>query len=98
MPATSVFSPRAIAAQNRTRSSRHAIVGAPGEGICPRYRRVSFCRFLLRTAGRPAVATVHPDFRPMHTSVIEVLRRPVESTQFRSNAFVKALRGAELRG
>ena len=35
--ASSVFSPRATAAQNRTRSSRHATVGRPGEGTCPRY-------------------------------------------------------------
>ena len=31
------LAPRAMAAQNRTRSSRQATVGRPGEGICPRY-------------------------------------------------------------
>ena len=33
----------------------------------------------------------------MHLS-IEVLRRPVESAQFRSHAYVRALRQAQLRG
>ena len=37
--ASSVFTPRAIAAQNLTRSSRQATVGRPGEGIWPRYSR-----------------------------------------------------------
>jgi transposase InsO family protein len=36
-PASSELAPRLIAAQNRTRSSRQATVGRPGEGICPRY-------------------------------------------------------------
>jgi len=40
---SSVFTPRAIAAQNLTRSSRHATVGRPGDGICARYSRAAFC-------------------------------------------------------
>jgi hypothetical protein len=35
--ASSEPAPRPMAAQNRTRSSRQATVGRPGEGICPRY-------------------------------------------------------------
>ena len=35
---------RAIAAQNLTRSSRHATVGRPGDGTCPRYSWTSRCR------------------------------------------------------
>ena len=42
--ASSVVTPPLIAAQNLTRSSRHATVGRPGDGICPRYPRTCFCR------------------------------------------------------
>jgi hypothetical protein len=35
--ASSELAPRPIAAQKRTRSSRQATVGRPGEGICPRH-------------------------------------------------------------
>ena len=44
---------------------RHATVGRPGDGICPRYSCTSRCRSLI-----VAIA---------NTSIIEVLRRPVES-------------------
>jgi hypothetical protein len=63
--ASSVVTPRAIAAQNLTRSSHHATVGRPGEGTRP------------DTTGPPAAA---PASSPTDTSVIEVLRRPIEST------------------
>ena len=64
--ASSVIAPAAIAAQNRTLSSRQATVGRPGDGICPRYARTSNCCFPYTTA---------------HLQEIEVLRRSVESAQ-----------------
>ena len=42
--ASSVFNPPATAAQNPTRSARHATVGRPGEGTCPRYNCTCRCR------------------------------------------------------
>jgi len=42
--ASSVVTPPAIFAQNLTRSSRHATVGRPGDGTCPRYSWTSRCR------------------------------------------------------
>ena len=47
-PASRVFAPAAIAAQNRTRSSHHATDGRPGDGICPRYARTCSCRSRTR--------------------------------------------------
>jgi len=35
-------------------------------------------------ADRPVIAVIHPAGLPIHTSTIEVLRRPVESTQYTS--------------
>lgn len=34
--------------QNRTRSSRHATRGRPGEGACPQYARTCSCRSRTR--------------------------------------------------
>src|SRR5215217_3539518 len=62
--ASSELAPCAIAAQNWTRSCRHATVGRPGEGICPRYSCTARCR--SRTVA-------------INTSIDKVLRRPVES-------------------
>jgi hypothetical protein len=47
------------------RSKSRRIGGHPGE----------------RIPGRPVRATIHPSGLPIDTSVIEVLRRPVESTE-----------------
>src|SRR5829696_3657931 len=81
--ASSELAPRAIATQNWSRSCRHATVGRPGDGICPRYNCTARCRSRIV---------------PINTSTTEVLRRPVESAQFRSHAFVRALRAAGLQG
>lgn len=45
-----------------------------------------------------ACSFIHPAGLPISTSIIEVLRRPIEFTQFRSNAFVRALRVQALTG
>ena len=50
------------------RSISHRIDGAPGERIAP--RPVNFC--------------IHPAGRPINTSMIKVLRRPVEYAQYAS--------------
>ncbi|MGH9235263.1 MAG: integrase core domain-containing protein, partial [Acidimicrobiales bacterium] len=52
-------------------------VGRPGDGICPRYCRTSSCRSFIVTIA--------------HTSTVEVLRRPVESAQFRARKVHRAL-------
>jgi putative transposase len=44
-----------------------------------------------RIAGRPVRVTIHPGCRPMNTSDYEVLRQPVESTQFTSVRFTERL-------
>src|SRR5215217_5105194 len=81
--ASSELAPCAIAAQNWTRSCRQATVGRPGDGICPRYNCTARCRSRIV---------------PINTSTTEVLRRPVESAQFRSHAYLRALGGAGLHG
>ncbi len=53
--------------------------------------RTSFCRFFLRTDERPAVLTIHPDCRATHTSMIGVLRRPLESAQYLSIRYTDRL-------
>ena len=82
--ASSVFAPRAIASQNRTRSCRHATVGRPGDGICPRNSCTSRCRSLIVPIS--------------NTSIIEVLQRPVESGQFRARKVHRALGRHEMVG
>jgi hypothetical protein len=72
--ASSLDAPRAIASQNRTRSSRRAVDGLPGDHICPRIARIACWRF--------------PTPIPQHLQ-IEVLRRPVESAQYTSAAFAE---------
>jgi len=62
--ASSLDAPRAIASQNRTRSSRRAADGRPGDHIWPRIARIACWRF-------PAPISPHLQ--------IEMLRRPVES-------------------
>src|SRR5215211_7498034 len=74
--ASSELTPRAIAAQNRTRSCRHATVGRPGDGICPRYSCTARCR------SRMVI---------IHTSVLEALRRPLESAQYTSIRYANRL-------
>ena len=53
------------------RSTSRRSDGAPGDRIAP--RPVNFC--------------IHPAGRPISTSMIKVLRRPIESTQYTSIAF-----------
>jgi hypothetical protein len=70
------------AAQNLTRSSRRATVGRPATGSA------------RDTTEPPAAVPEHA----RSTSMIEVLRRPVESAQFRSAAFVATLKDHGLAG
>ena len=72
MPASSLATPRAIAAQNTCRCSRRATGGRPGD----------------RIAGLPVAAAAQPGLvhPPIHL-LIQVLRRPVESTQYTSAEF-----------
>jgi hypothetical protein len=46
----------------------------------------------------PVNSFIHPAGLPIGTSELEVLRRPVEFTQFRSHKFVRALRRHGLTG
>ncbi|KAB2588707.1 transposase, partial [Streptomyces arboris] len=80
--ASTELSPRAIAFQNLTRSSRQATLGRPGEGICPRYSRTARCRF-------PTPIT--------NPQLTKVLRRPIESAQYTSRAFAEICRSAGVR-
>src|SRR5262249_58132030 len=73
--ASSLDAPRAIASQNRTRSSRRAVDGLPGDHICPRIARIACWRF--------------PAPIPQHLQ-IEVLRRPVESAEYTARSFQAA--------
>src|SRR5215211_7115604 len=61
--ASSLDNPRAIAFQNRCRCSRRATGGRPGD----------------RIGGLPVAAAAQPRGRPIHTPLLGVLRRPVES-------------------
>jgi putative transposase len=72
--APSLGTPRAIASQNRTRSSRRAADGRPGDHIWPRIARIACWRF-------PAPISPHLQ--------IEVLRRPAEFAQYTSAAFAE---------
>src|SRR3954463_16058310 len=62
-PATSLRSPRAIAAQKRCRCSRRPTGGRPGE----------------RITGRPVCCAPHPFGLPLATLHHRALRRPLES-------------------
>jgi putative transposase len=73
--------PRAIASQKRTRSTRRAVDGRPGDHIWPRIALILCCRL--------------PTPIPHHLR-IEVLRRPVESAQYTSLAFGRRLQQAGL--
>src|SRR5512144_2521914 len=64
--ASSVDTPRAIAAQNRCRSSRRATGGRPGD----------------RRAGLPVARAAQPFGRPIATPRVRVLRRLVESAHY----------------
>ena len=77
-PASSLDTPSAIASQNRCRCSCRATGGRPGD----------------RIAGLPVAAAAHPLGRPIHTLLIEVLRRPLESTQYTSVRFAERLADA----
>jgi transposase InsO family protein len=73
--ASSLCKPRAIAFQNRCRSSLRATAGRPGDRIAGR---------IARSARRSCVV-------PQQPLIIEVLRRPVESTQYTALSFGKRL-------
>ncbi len=64
------------------RSTSRRSDGAPGDRIAP--RPVNFC--------------IQPAGRPINTSMIKVLRRPVESAQYASDTYRRALKEAGLRG
>ncbi|WP_246157890.1 IS3 family transposase, partial [Catellatospora sichuanensis] len=64
------------------RSTSRRCDGAPGDFI----------------AALPVNAFIHPAGRPINTSRIKVLRRPVESVQFRSRKFVAALHQHRMLG
>jgi hypothetical protein len=49
-------------------------------------------------ADRPVSSVIHPAGLPINTSTIKVLLRPVESAQFRSKKYVRALGDAGLLG
>jgi transposase InsO family protein len=68
--------PRAIASQKRTRSTRRAVDGRPGDHIWPRIALILCCRL--------------PTPIPHHLR-IEVLRRPVESAQYTSIRYTERL-------
>jgi hypothetical protein len=76
--ASSLVSPAAILTQN-ARSTSRRIGGLPGD----------------RIAGRPVNVVIHPAGRPINTPLfIGVLRRPLESAQYTSYEFGKALRAS----
>src|SRR3712207_6133352 len=78
--ASSLLRPSAIPTQNARSTSRRA-GGRPGD----------------RIAGRPVPVVIPPAGRPISTPVlIGVLRRPVESAQYTSYEFGKALRASGL--
>ena len=82
--ASSLDTPRAIASQNRTRSSRRDVDGRPGDHIFPRITRIACWRWCL------LVISNH-----LH---LEVLPRPVDSAQYTSWAFGRRLRAAGVLG
>src|SRR5918911_1676392 len=81
-PATSLRSPRAIAAQNRCRCSRRPTGGRPGE----------------RITGRPVCCAPHPFGLPIATLHRRALRRPLESAQYTSSDYTQTLDDAEVMG
>jgi transposase InsO family protein len=73
--ASSLDSPTAIAFQNRCRCSRRATGGRPGD----------------RIGGLAIAAAAQPRGRPIHTPLLGMLRRPVESAQYTSIRFTDHL-------
>ncbi len=69
------MTPRATAAQNRTRCSRRPAGGRPGE----------------RITGRPVRSDAHPFGLPIATPFDRVLRRPLESAQYTSIDYTQVL-------
>ena len=80
--ASSLDRPRAIASQKRTRSTRRAVDGRPGDHIWPRIALILCCRL--------------PTPIPNHLR-IEVLRQPVESAEYTSAACIDACQRLGLR-
>ena len=76
--ASSLDTPRAIAAQNRWRCSRRATGGRPGD----------------RIRGRPARSAARRRTAPIATLLHEVLRRPIDFAQYVALAFGRHLRTA----
>ena len=68
--------------RQNSRSTSLRCEGAPGDFI----------------AERPVNAFIQPAGLPTNTSLIKVLRRPVEFTQFRSKKFVRVLKANSLVG
>jgi putative transposase len=68
--------------RQNNRSTSRRSKGAPGDFI----------------ADLPVSAFIHPAGLPIGTSTLEVLRRPVESAQFRSRKYVQALHSHGLTG
>ena len=78
--ASSLLRPSATFTQNARSTSRRA-GGHPGD----------------RIAGRPVLVVIHPAGRPINTPLlIGVLRRPLESAQYTSYEFGRALRASGL--
>src|SRR5215207_10547717 len=73
--ASSLDSPTAIAFQNRCRCSRRATGGRPGD----------------RIGGLAIAAAAQPRGRPIHTPLLGMLRRPVESAQYTSIRYTERL-------
>src|SRR5215217_220293 len=78
--ASSLDSPTAIAFQNRCRCSRRATGGRPGD----------------RIGGLAIAAAAQPRGRPIHTPLLGMLRRPVESAQYTSFAYGRRLHASGL--
>jgi transposase InsO family protein len=51
-----------------------------------------------RIGGLPVAAAIDPGGRPTHTPLAEVLRRPLESAQLRSTAFLRTIKNNGLTG
>src|SRR5215203_7225959 len=78
--ASSMDTPCAIAFQNRCRCSRRATGGRPGD----------------RIGGLAIAAAAQPRGRPIHTPLLGMLRRPVESAQYTSFAYGRRLHASGL--
>src|SRR5450755_2112314 len=73
--ASMLVAPRATAAQNRCRCSRHPAGGRPGD----------------RITGRPVRSDAHPFGLPIATLLDRALRRPVESAQYIAEDYAQVL-------